>query len=84
MRSGSKNAFSAVLFTEGRVVGLCWAKLKPKGPKADVIQKEAWPFYRTISGVRLYWVLEEPEGTKAPIAPNSSVDRKCQPKCRPR
>ena len=28
-----KNAFSAVLSTEGRVVGLCWAKLKPKGPK---------------------------------------------------
>ena len=26
-------AFSAVLSTEGRVVGLCWAKLKPKGPK---------------------------------------------------
>ena len=25
--------FSAVLSTEGRVVGLCWAKLKPKGPK---------------------------------------------------
>ena len=30
-RSESKNAFSAVLSTEGRVVGLCWAKLKPKG-----------------------------------------------------
>ena len=27
----------------------------------DVIRKEAWPFYRTISGVRLYWVLEEPK-----------------------
>ena len=27
------NAFTAVLFTEGRVVGLCWEKLKPKGPK---------------------------------------------------
>ena len=34
-RSESKNAFSAVLSTEGRVVGLCWAKLKPKGPKGD-------------------------------------------------
>ena len=31
--SESKNAFSAVLYTEGRVVGICWAKLKPKGPK---------------------------------------------------
>ena len=27
-----------------------------------MIRKEAWPFYRTISGVRLYWVLEEPKG----------------------
>ena len=27
----------------------------------DVIRKEAWPFYRTISGVRLCWDLEEPE-----------------------
>ena len=23
----------------------------------DVIRKEAWPFYRTISGVRLHWAL---------------------------
>ena len=30
----------------------------------DVIRKEAWPFYRTTSGVRLYWVLEEPKGPK--------------------
>ena len=29
-----------------------------------MIRKEAWPFYRTISGVRLYWVLEEPKGPK--------------------
>ena len=29
----AKNAFSAVLSTEGRVVGLWWAKLKPQGPK---------------------------------------------------
>ena len=28
-----QNAFSAVLSTEGRVVGLCWAKLKSKGPE---------------------------------------------------
>jgi hypothetical protein len=29
----SKNAFSAVLSTEGRVVELCWAKLQPAGPE---------------------------------------------------
>ena len=28
----------------------------------DVIRKEAWTFYRTISGVRLCWELEEPKG----------------------
>ena len=33
MRSESKNALSAVLFTEGLVVGQCWEKLKPQGPK---------------------------------------------------
>ena len=30
----------------------------------DVIQKEAWPFYKTSSGVRLSWELEEPQGRK--------------------
>ena len=30
-----QNAFLAVLFTEGRVVGLCWAKSKPKGPEGS-------------------------------------------------
>ena len=30
---GKQNAFSAVLSREGRVVGLCCAELKPKGPK---------------------------------------------------
>jgi len=30
----------------------------------DVIRKEAWPFYRTIPGVCLYWELEEPNGPK--------------------
>jgi len=30
----------------------------------DVIRKEAWPFYRTISGVCLCWELEEPNGPK--------------------
>ena len=29
-----------------------------------VIRKEAWPFYRTSSGVRLCWELEEPKGPK--------------------
>ena len=33
-----------------------------RGP--DVIRKEAWPFYRTSSGVRLCWELEEPKGPK--------------------
>ena len=32
-RSESINAFSAVLSTEGRVVGLCWEKFKPQCPK---------------------------------------------------
>ena len=31
---------------------------------ADVIRKEAWSFYRIISGVRLCWELEEPKGPK--------------------
>ena len=30
----------------------------------DVIRKEAWPFYRTSSGARLCWELEEPKGPK--------------------
>ena len=29
----------------------------------NVIRKEAWPVYRTISGVRLFWELE---GSKGP------------------
>jgi len=32
----------------------------------DVIRKEAWPFYRTSSGVRLWWELKEPKGPKGP------------------
>ena len=28
----------------------------------DVIPKEAWPFYRKMSGFRLCWELEEPKG----------------------
>ena len=30
----------------------------------DVIQKEAWPFYRSSSGVRLCWELEKPQEPK--------------------
>jgi len=40
----------------------------------DVIRKEAWPFYRTSSGVRLCWELEEPKGPKGRgrlLVPNS-------------
>ena len=32
----------------------------------DVIRKEAWSFYRTVSGVRLNWELEEPKGPEGP------------------
>ena len=37
------------------------------GEGLDVIRKEAWPFYRTISGVRLCWELEEPKGPKSVV-----------------
>jgi hypothetical protein len=30
------NAFFAVLFTEGRVIGLCWAKSKPRGSNGSI------------------------------------------------
>ena len=33
----------------------------------DVIRKKAWPFCRTISGVRLCWELEEPKGPKGRV-----------------
>ena len=32
-----------------------------------MIRKEAWPFYRTTSGVRLCWELEEPIGPKTTL-----------------
>ena len=39
----------------------------------DVIQKEAWAFFRTSSGVRLCWELEEPNGPKGrPRPPRDS------------
>ena len=40
-----------------------------KDLNGDVIRKEAWLFYRTISGVRLCWELEEPERPKGPGEP---------------
>ena len=33
-----------------------------------MIRKEARPFYRTISGVRLCWELEEPKGPKGAVS----------------
>jgi len=35
-----------------------------------VIRKEAWPFYRTSSGVRLCWELGEPKGPKGSLGHN--------------
>ena len=43
----------------------------------DVIRKEAWPFYRTSSGVRLCWELEEPKGPKRGANLTSSGVRLC-------
>jgi len=50
----------------------------------DVIRKEAWPFYRTIPGVRLCWKLEEPKGPKGaivscPIVGGPSVESQKEP-----
>ena len=43
---------------------------------AGVIRKEAWPFYGTISGVRLSWELEEPKGPKwAPLQREAFINR---------
>ena len=41
-----------------------------------MIRKEAWPFYRTISGVCLCWELEEPkglEGRETSVNTNTAV-----------
>jgi len=43
------------------------AILCTRGP--DVIRKEAWPFYRTISRVHLCWELEEPKGPEGSPSP---------------
>ena len=45
----------------------------PETPTPDVIRKEPWPFYRTISGVRLCWELEQPKGPKGPYSDISLV-----------
>ena len=37
----------------------------------DMIRREAWPFYRSIFGVRLCWELEEPQ---APTKSNHWVE----------
>ena len=31
-----KDPLNFAIDSEGRVVGLCWEKLKPKGPKKDI------------------------------------------------
>ena len=36
-----------------------------------MIRKEAWSFYRTSSGVRLCWELEEPKGPKKKVGQTS-------------
>ena len=38
--------------------------IEPQQGSLNVIRKEAWLFYRKSSGVRLWWVLEEPRGPK--------------------
>ena len=53
-------------FLDGRgrarpLAGFC---RDPLNRGACGIRKEAWPFYRTSSGVRLCWELEEPKGPK--------------------
>ena len=34
-----------------------------------MIRKEAWSFYRTTSGLRLYWELEDPKGPQGHVRP---------------
>jgi hypothetical protein len=47
------------------LTGACWL---------DVIRKEAWPFYRTISDVRRCWQLEKSKGPRQECAPGSTSD----------
>ena len=58
----------------GRVKNLTILNLR----QSDVIRKEAWSFYRTISGVRLYWGLEEPKGPKSSLEVSLFARRHCQ------
>ena len=44
-----------------------------KDLKDQVIRKEAWPFYRTSSGVRLCWELEEPKGLEEDFLNNLTL-----------
>ena len=45
----------------------------------DVIRKEAWSFYRTISDVRLCWELEESKGPKGNLRLMSKSGRNRNP-----
>ena len=64
--------------TEGRVVGICWEKLKPKGPKVherlhwraqrDRKEKNAFSAVLSTEGrvVGLCWEKLKPKGPKGP------------------
>ena len=69
--------YSSWTSTKSEGIGTCtdcagtvpfWFGYRPPTMSArfrlDAIRKEAWSFYRTISGVRLCWELEEPKGPK--------------------
>ena len=45
----------------------------PEADEPKKARKEAWSFYRTISGVRLCWELEEPKGPKGPNPPQPGI-----------
>ena len=40
-----------------------------------MIKKEAWHFYRTSSGVRLCWELEEPKGPEGPSHDKTEAEK---------
>ena len=61
LRKGVSLAYVGSICIAGSAAILCTGGL-------DVIRKEAWPFYRTSSGVRLCWELEEPKGPKRLVA----------------
>ncbi|KAJ1465568.1 hypothetical protein T484DRAFT_1922600, partial [Baffinella frigidus] len=69
-RGGWTRGRFTTLRSLGEVVGVEREEPSP-GERAgtgglDVIRKEARPLYRTSSGVRLCWELEEPKGPKEP------------------